>query len=172
MRTAIFLLTLALLLNGAIAGFFYAYWSSVMVGLAAAAPDVGMAAMQAINATVRNARFAPAFFGPMLILPLAGIASWRVGRSASTLWVALALLAYGIGAFGITVLQNVPLNNRLAPIPPVGSDAVALWNAYVADWGFWNGIRTAFSFVALLAVGAALLSLVIGKRSPTKADLT
>ncbi|EFG2885686.1 hypothetical protein BO068_004877, partial [Escherichia coli] len=65
---------LALILCGAIAGFFYAYSSSVMRGLDATDPRAAIAAMQGINATVRNAFFAPAFFGtPVACLISAGL---------------------------------------------------------------------------------------------------
>jgi len=56
-------MVLTLILTGAIAGFFYAYTSSVMRGLDAIPAAHAIVAMQGINATVRNWVFAPAFFG-------------------------------------------------------------------------------------------------------------
>ena len=54
---------LSLLLSAALFGFFYAWVCSTMWGLDMADPRVAIAAMQAMNASVRNAVFAPAFFG-------------------------------------------------------------------------------------------------------------
>lgn len=54
-------LGLATLAAALVSGFFYAYFCSVMVGFATAPPEVAIAAMQAINATVRNAPFAFSF---------------------------------------------------------------------------------------------------------------
>jgi hypothetical protein len=47
---------------GAIFGFFYAWVCSTMWGLDQADPRVAIAAMKAMNASVRNAVFFPAFF--------------------------------------------------------------------------------------------------------------
>lgn len=157
MRIDIIILAIALVLTGAISGFFYSYWCSVMIGLDAAAPETGLAAMQAINRTVRNIRFAPAFFGPLAVLPLAALAAWRAGTRAAASWCLGAFALYFVGVFLITVLRNVPLNMALAPIQAGSADAVNQWRAYLADWSFWNGIRTIASFMAMLCVGAALL---------------
>lgn len=54
---------LSLMLSGAIFGFFYAWVCSTMWGLDRAAPQVAIQAMQTMNASVRNAVIAPAFFG-------------------------------------------------------------------------------------------------------------
>lgn len=53
-----------LLLSGAVFGSFYAWFCSTMWGLDAADPAVASAAMQAMNASVRNAMLFPAFFLP------------------------------------------------------------------------------------------------------------
>ncbi|MDP5305807.1 hypothetical protein [Paracoccus spongiarum] len=63
---------LSLLLAAALFGFFYAWVCSTMWGLDRASPDVAIAAMQAMNTSVRNAVFAPAFFGSGPALLLAG----------------------------------------------------------------------------------------------------
>lgn len=52
----------SLLLAAAIFGFFYAWVCSTMWGLDAADPAIAIQAMQAMNASVRNAVFFPAFF--------------------------------------------------------------------------------------------------------------
>ncbi|MEX0278502.1 MAG: hypothetical protein AB3N19_13365, partial [Ruegeria sp.] len=59
---------LSLLSIGAIFGFFYAWVCSTMWGLDAANPRTAIAAMQAMNASVRNAVFFPAFFLTPVIL--------------------------------------------------------------------------------------------------------
>lgn len=142
----------SLLLMGAIAGFFYAYWCSVMIGLDAAGAEAATAAMQGINRMVRNPMFAPTFFGPLLVLPLAAIAAFLTGRRAAALWLAAALAIYGAGGFLLTTIINVPMNNAFAS---AGSSA---WPAYAETWAFWNGMRTIMSFAALAAVGLALLA--------------
>ena len=58
-------LLLASLATGLIAGFFYAYDCSVMLGLERLDAAGFVRAMQAINATVRNEYFAASFFGAL-----------------------------------------------------------------------------------------------------------
>ena len=78
---------------GAIFGFFYAWVCSTMWGLDQADPRVAIAAMQAMNASVRNAVFFPAFFLTPVVLVFTAAAmalpvkfrrrcgSWRRPRS-------------------------------------------------------------------------------------------
>jgi uncharacterized membrane protein len=46
-----------------------------------------------------------------------------------------------MGTFGVTLIFNVPLNQRLASTDPV--QAIAFWPNYLAAWCIWNHIRTA-----------------------------
>lgn len=62
-----------LLSAAAIFGFFYAWVCSTMWGLDQVSSRVAIEAMQAMNASVRNAVFAPAFFGTGPILPLTAL---------------------------------------------------------------------------------------------------
>lgn len=70
---------IALLLCGAIFGFFYAYSVSVMWGLDSADPRSAIAAMRGINRVVRNAAFAPAFFGTPLALLASATLAYATG---------------------------------------------------------------------------------------------
>lgn len=71
-RLALPVTLIATLLSGAIFGFFYAWVCSTMWGLDAADPRVAISAMQAMNASVRNIVFAPAFFGTPVALAQIG----------------------------------------------------------------------------------------------------
>ena len=70
---------LSLLFSGAMFGFFFAWVCSTMWGLDAADPNVAIAAMQAMNASVRNWVFAPAFFGTPVLLMFTALAAVRAG---------------------------------------------------------------------------------------------
>ena len=63
---------------GLMAGFFYAYACSVMVGLDRVDDRTFIVTMQWINATVRNAAFAPAFFGSLSRVRTAHIAATSI----------------------------------------------------------------------------------------------
>jgi uncharacterized membrane protein len=71
---------LSLLGIGAIFVFFYAWVCSTMWGLDATDPHVAIAAMQAMNASVRNAVFFPAFFLTPILLGLTAAIAWSRDR--------------------------------------------------------------------------------------------
>src|SRR3712207_2766784 len=118
-------LTLATLTTGLLAGFFYAYASSVTLGLALLPDEQYVEAMQAINATVRNGVFAFSFFGAGLSLLLAVAVHTPRLRSRRFLVIALAAMLYIGGGFMVTFLVNVPMNEELARVGDVDPTALA-----------------------------------------------
>ncbi len=146
-----------LVLTGAITGFFYAYSVSVMRGLDAVAPQNAITAMQGINATVRNAMFAPAFFGTPLAAIAAGAAFLVIGRKRAGLAMLAAAVIYILGAFVPTFAINVPMNNELAGVDlSTASQPEKIWGDYSDPWTWWNTLRTLFSALSLALVGAAI----------------
>ncbi|GIH75955.1 DUF1772 domain-containing protein [Planobispora longispora] len=145
-------------LMGLIAGFFYAYACSVMIGLARVDDRTFIDSMQWINATVRNVWFAPAFFGALLVTAVA--AALHLGRAQRPVlgWVVAALVLYG-AAFGITMGVNVPLNEQLAAAgdPASLADPAAARASYEGVWTAWNTTRTVASTAALACLVRALM---------------
>ncbi len=157
---------LSLLAVGAMFGFFYAWVCSTMWGLDEARPDVAIAAMQAMNASVRNAVFAPAFFGTPLILLATCVLAAKRGAGRAAVWFALAAAVYVGGAFLPTMLVNVPMNEALAQEQITGdlhADHMT-WMFYSTPWQSWNLIRTLASGLALLLTGAAIAALASRRR--------
>jgi len=152
---------LSLLLTGAIFGFFYAWVCSTMWGLDAADPETAIKAMQAMNASVRNGVFAPAFFATPLVSFATGLVAWSVGARPAALWFTLAGVVYLFGGMILTMVVNVPMNQALALVetPLTKEAALAVWTEYSAPWQLWNIIRTIASGTALLLTGVGLLSL-------------
>jgi uncharacterized membrane protein len=144
---------LALLFTAAMAGVFFAYSSSVMLGLDAIAPEHAVAAMRSINVKIQN----PLFLGAFLLAPVAsGTAALLVRRSGAptAAWLfGVAALVYVLGALLPTVAINVPLNDALAG---GHGSAAQLWADFGTRWTAWNAVRTIFSTASLMLVGAAL----------------
>ncbi len=149
---------LSLLSGGAIFGFFYAWVCSTMWGLDAADPRTAISAMQAMNASVRNAVFAPAFFGTPVIMGLAALFAALTGARAAALAFAAAALTYLGGGMILTMTVNVPMNEALAatPIPDAIEEAQRVWQAYSQPWQMWNVTRTVFSGIALMLTGLGI----------------
>ena len=75
----LFFVLSSMLLSAAIFGFFYAWVCSTMWGLDSTDPRVAIKAMQAMNASVVNGIFAPAFFATPVMLAITGVILWRQG---------------------------------------------------------------------------------------------
>lgn len=155
-------LALSMLMSAAIFGFFYAWVCSTMWGLDAADPRIAIAAMQAMNLSVRNAVFFPAFFLTPLALIISSALLWRLHLRRATLWFAAAAATYFCFGLLLTMTINVPMNEALAlvDVPQDLAAAEAIWNDYSGPWQFWNQARTVASGLAFLMAVAGLFSLV------------
>lgn len=151
----------SVLFAGAIFGFFYAWVCSTMWGLDAADPRVAMAAMQAMNDSVRNAVFFPAFFLTPIVLGGTALIVRRAGSGHAAVLFGSAAVIYVVAAMAVTGLVNVPMNEELAamPIPASISEAALIWQEYSGRWQVYNIIRTVASGVTLVLVAVGLASL-------------
>jgi uncharacterized membrane protein len=137
---------------GLVAGVFFAFSTFVMAALRRLKLEEGIAAMQSINIVAVTPVFMTALFGTAvasLALAVWAVISW--GERYAALVLAGGVL-YLLGTVGVTMVCNVPLNNRLATVHPQGADVATYWNEYVTKWTAWNHVRT----VAALAAAAAL----------------
>lgn len=153
----------SVLFAGAIFGFFYAWVCSTMWGLDAADPRVAIAAMQAMNASVRNAVFAPAFFGT----PFMMVAAALVLRGRAGVFFAGGGALYLLGGLILTMAINVPMNEALGALDvPADMDAArAIWEAYSPRWQVYNIARTVVSGAALLLAAAGVWAMAGQSRS-------
>lgn len=153
---------LAVILAGAIFGFFYAWLCSAMWGLDEIDPRMAITAMQAINARVQNVVFFPAFFLTPAALAVAAIFLAMQGFRQVALWFVAATIVYIVLGMGVTLFGNVPMNEKLAatPVPDDLEQARAIWQDYSRKWQQWNLIRTIGSglSLALAAFGLTRLS--------------
>lgn len=151
----------SILFSGAIFGFFYAWICSTMWGLDAADPRLAIGAMQVMNASVRNATFAPAFFGTPLVLWLTAVLAHRAGARGAAIWFGLGGLIYAGGGVFLTFTINVPMNEALAlvTIPEARAEAAEIWAAYSPRWQVWNITRTIVSGAALAMAALGLIAL-------------
>jgi uncharacterized membrane protein len=112
--------------------------------------------MQSINELAVTPVFMTALFGTAVAC--LGLAAWTVISSdvRTTALVLLGSALYLVGAIGMTIVYNVPLNNRLAKLHPQSASAASYWDEYLVKWTAWNHLRT----LAALAA-AALLTIAL-----------
>lgn len=149
------------------AGFFFSYSATVMPGFETADQEIGMIAMQQINAAVANPMFAVGFWGALL-LAAGGLATALYLRLNGTKLLFAGCVTYILGAFLITVVGNVPMNNVLGAFSVANPDGLAYWNRYLIDWTRLNHIRMAASFGAALIVLLPLVLPPSGDSNPSQ----
>jgi uncharacterized membrane protein len=140
---------LALVLNGLMAGVFFAFSTSVMPGLDAIDKDQAVTAMRSGNKKILNPLFLSAFMLSPVLSLAAGVLLLVAGASAPGILALAAALAYFLGASVVTFAITVPLNNALEA---GGVD----WPGYSPRWTRWNNLRGWASALAVALLGAAL----------------
>lgn len=148
----------ATLAMGLIAGVFYAYACSVMIGLAKTDDRTFVDVMQRINVAIENPLFFASFFGALVLTAVAAVLERRLGSRAAFRWIVAALALYVV-ALAVTVGVNVPLNQDLADAgdPDRIADLAAVRHRFEGSWVTWNIVRTVATTAALACLGRALV---------------
>jgi uncharacterized membrane protein len=142
---------LAILGCGLIAGVFFAFSSFIMTALARRPSAQGIAAMQSINIAVINPFFMLVFLGTGVVCLLLLVGAIGNRSLPNSPYLLAGSLLYLIGALGVTIGCNIPLNNELAVTQPNSSEAANIWTQYLARWTTWNHLRTVASLGAMIA---------------------
>ena len=141
---------------GLVAGVFFAFSSFVMASLKRLPLAQGIAAMQSIIIVAVTPAFMTALFGTAAAcLGLAGWALISMGGAPLAL-VLIGCALYLVGAIGVTIAFNVPLNNRLEKLHSRDAGAAGFWDEYVTKWTAWNHVRAAAALVAAATLTIAL----------------
>ncbi|MFQ5553559.1 MAG: DUF1772 domain-containing protein [Thermoplasmata archaeon] len=152
-------LVLAGTLTALIAGLLFGYAVSVNGGLHRLKDSEYVAAMQSINIVIVRPVFLLAFFGPVILLPLA--AYLYLGISASGFALLLLASVLYIGAtFGVTVAGNVPLNNRLAGVDLSRASDEEVGQARAQYERPWNRLHAVPTFASVAATVAIFVAAV------------
>jgi uncharacterized membrane protein len=152
------LVVLASVGAGIIGGVFFAFSGFVMKALAQLPSSQGVAAMQRINVVVLNPIFLGTFVGTAILCAGCVVASffpWVTPRSAL---LVLAGCLYVAGTFFVTMVFNVPRNDRLARLDAESAEAAQYWPIYVREWMRWNHVRT---IAAVLSAGCSVGALAV-----------
>jgi uncharacterized membrane protein len=151
----VILASLAALASAAAGGMMYVFSTFVMRGLDRTEPVEAITAMRGMNVEANsNPAFLLGYFGAAILAIAVGIVAVIQLRQPGS-WVLLVGAVLGILAAIITMAFNVPLNNHLDALNPVGlspTDAAREWQAYFTTWTNWNHVRTATSFIAAVVM--------------------
>lgn len=142
--------------SGLMSGLFFVFSNFAMKAFKKLDPSAGIAAMQQINIIIINPLFMITFFGTALIsiaLVIYGVMNWSEPVS---LWLVIGGVAYVVGCILVTMMFNVPLNNRLAAVDPTTEAGRTMWDEYHAKWVPWNHVRTIATIVATISFAIGL----------------
>lgn len=137
-------------------GVFLAFSDFLMRSLQKTPGDAGMKVMQSINREVFRYVFIPVFLAMVPITLVLAVTAYAL-LPAPGLFMAAAAI-YVLGAFGVTMFGNVPMNNRLEASSADSKEGRAYWETrYLPYWTLYNTVRTA---ACVLSACVLLLALV------------
>lgn len=149
MSNWLFILTFVAALGAALmAGLFFVFSNFAMTAFGKLPPATGIVAMQSINIQILNPGFAAVFFGTSAISALLTLAALFDLAQPWSLPLLAGSLCYLVGTLVVTIVFNVPLNNRLARVAPESAQGASVWAEYLRVWTGWNHVRTGLSLAA------------------------
>jgi uncharacterized membrane protein len=150
------LTVLGVLGTGLVAGVFCGFSTFVMRGLAALPPAQGVAAMNAINVTAVMPAFMLVFVGSAVLCAVLAVVTFVLWPDDGRVELLVGSALYLFGAFGVTMVANVPRNDALLKLDPGTPEAAAYWPSYIREWTFWNHVRMVASAGSAVAYVLAL----------------
>lgn len=139
-----------------VTGLLFAFSNFVMAALADVSTENAVEVMQRINVRIINPVFFFLFVGTPVLCLIVVIQTFLNAGENLNLWLPVGATLYLIGPLGITLMFNVPLNDRLAKIEKSNANE---WEVYQAKWQGWNHLRTYIGIVSivLMAVGLSTM---------------
>ena len=148
------LLILAGLGSGMMAGLFVAFSTFMMKALGSLELSEGMKAMQAINRFIIRPSFLVTFLGTGLLLILA---CYFAGNNHPSFWYLIAATSFYVATCLVSTMAfNVPLNNQLEALSADEPEGLSFWKHYLARWTLWNHVRSIACLICTLLVGYSL----------------
>lgn len=146
--------------SAVVAGVFSAFSEFIMSALRKAAPAAGIEAMQHINRDVIRTQFVAGILSIALFSVLFAAYGMVVFEGEARVLLMLAPTVYLSSVFAVTVLGNVPMNNRLEALDHASVQARDYWREYGREWTRLNHIRSLGSVVTAGIYIAAAITLI------------
>lgn len=148
-------------LTGLMAGLLYTFNVAIVPALRAVKGTQHIAVMQAINTKIQNPVFFLSFFGPTILLP---VSAFLHRNTPEFLPLAGAAALHILGANGVTMAGNIPLNNQLDKVDAnqiAEGEADRIRTEFQgrgSTWMRWHNVRTIAAILATALVFIACLS--------------
>lgn len=162
MKTETIILALAILFTGLMAGIFFTWSNAVKPGIGKLSDLEYLKALQSMNRVILNNTFKIIFGGAIITTDLLPAFYFNLYQN-NVIWIfILILFIYWIGAFGVTVIGNIPLNELL---DKTSLDSISLEEAKVlrtsieVKWNNLNLIRSISSVVSFVLLVVSFIFL-------------
>ena len=141
-----------------VSGVFLTFSDFVMRSLNGATTTAGIEVMQVINREVYKTVFMALLLGMSALSPFLVYYAYAFVEGPAGSWIMIGGAFYFAGVFGVSLVFNIPMNNRLDALDYAKSEAAAYWtNTYMPYWTLWNYVR------ALASAGAAICFLIAAR---------
>ncbi|TDE17622.1 anthrone oxygenase family protein [Dyadobacter psychrotolerans] len=144
-----------------IAGLFYAWSCSVMVGMAQLPSPEFIKAMKVFNEAIQNPLFFASFMGTAILLPVCTYLHYDAPVPQRFWFLLVATVFYLGGTFAVTIFGNIPLNDMLASFDQQSASQHVIDSkraAFELSWNRLNNIRAVSSVISVIMVIMACLS--------------
>ena len=140
-----------------VAGVFLAFSDFIMRALISANPIGAIECMQEINVKVLRSVFLTTFFALVpAMIGVSVISVLKMEGGVKSLVLAGTFIYLGTVIL-VTIIGNVPMNEKLAHMPPSSPDTISYWRRYGLGWTKLNHVRTIGSFVTAVCFILAAL---------------
>ena len=153
MKTETIILTLAILFTGLMAGIFFTWSNAVKPGIGKLSDLEYLRAFQSMNRVILNNTFKFIFAGAIITTVLLPIFYFNLYPN-NIFWMFIsAFIIYGVGAFIVTIIGNIPLNELLdkTSLESISLDELkTLRKSIEVKWNNFNLIRSISSGVSFV----------------------
>ena len=162
MKTQTIIMASAILFTGLMAGIFFTWSNAVKPGIGKLSDLEYLKAFQSMNRVILNNAFRLVFAGALIAVALVPVFYFNL-YPKNIFWVfVLTLVIYWIGAFGVTILGNIPLNEILdkTNLESISFEEVKeLRRSIEVKWNNLNLIRAISSGITFLLLLVSFLFL-------------
>ena len=160
MKTETIILALAILFTGLMAGIFFTWSNAVKPGIGKLSDLEYLRAFQSMNRVILNNTFKFIFGGAIITTGLLPIFYFNLYPN-NIFWVFIsAFVLYGVGAFIVTIIGNIPLNELLdkTSLESISLDELKrLRTSIEVKWNNFNLIRSISSLVSFILLILSIL---------------
>ncbi len=149
-QTLLILCEISVIAYALVSGVFLTFSDFVMKSLGATQPGGGIEAMQIINRKVFKTVFMTLLIGMAVLSPI-----WMAYAIYGLSGLAAPLILVGggiymIGVFFVSLIGNIPMNERLDKLDHTAKETAEYWIFYVRRWSQWNTVRAVSSAIAAI----------------------